>query len=166
MEELTTERLRLRMWVPMDFEAFARYFADANAARFVGGQLEPEHAWRLMATYVGHWVLRGFGYWALEERESGRFVGAAGVWHSPSWPEMELGYWLVPEMQGKGYATEAARRCRGHAFETLGADTLVSYIAPANAPSKRVAERLGARAEATIDLLDFGPHEVYRHPKP
>ena len=69
-------------------------------------------------------------------------------------------------MHGKGYATEAAARCRDHAFEALGAPTLVSYIAPANEASRRVAERLGARMEATIDLLGFGPHEVWRYPKP
>jgi RimJ/RimL family protein N-acetyltransferase len=166
MDELLTERLRLRMWVPLDFEAFAGYFADPEASRFLGGVRGGETAWRLMAAYVGHWVLRGFGYWAMEERGSGRFCGAAGLWRSEGWPELELGYWLVPEMQGQGYATEAARRCRDHAFEALGAETLVSYIAPANEPSMRVAERLGGRREGAIELLDYGRHEVYRYGSP
>lgn len=71
----------------------------------------------------------------------------------------------MPEMQGKGYATEAALAARNYAFEVVGAETLVSYIHPDNEASKRLAERMGAIAEKTIELLDYGPHMVYRHPK-
>lgn len=163
---LLTKRLLLRQWRDDDFEAFAGYYADPELARFVGGPSDRESAWRRMASLIGHWVLRGFGYWAVEERLTGRFVGGVGLWHSIEWPELELGYWLVPEVQGRGYATEAARRAHDYAFAVVGADTLVSYIHPDNEPSKRVAERLGGRYESTIELLDFGPHCVYRYPKP
>lgn len=77
-----------------------------------------------------------------------------------------MGYWLVDEAQGKGYATEAATRARDFAYGNLGASTLVSYIDPENEPSKRVAQRLGAWHESTIELLDLGPHCVFRHPGP
>ncbi|MEN8145669.1 MAG: GNAT family N-acetyltransferase, partial [Gemmatimonadota bacterium] len=79
---------------------------------------------------------------------------------------LELGYWLMPEVQGRGYATEAGIVARDHAWDAAGAKTLVSYIDPENEASKRVAERLGAVFETTIELLDYGPHCVYRYPKP
>ncbi len=69
------------------------------------------------------------------------------------------------DSQGRGYATEAALKSREYAYGVVGADTLVSYIHPDNRASKRVAERLGAHFEEIIDLLDHGPHCVYRHPK-
>jgi len=161
-----TERLVLRQWREQDFESFAAVYADPDLARFIGGQSDRDSAWRRMASLVGHWVLRGYGYWAVEEGDTGRFVGCVGLWRSDGWPELELGYWLVPTMYGKGYATEAGAFARDYAFTTVGADTLVSYIKPANEPSKRVAERLGAHYEATIALLGFGPHCVYRYPRP
>ena len=119
-----------------------------------------------MATLIGHWALRGYGYWAVEEQASGKLVGSVGLWRSEGWPELELGYWLAAEGQGKGYATEAGATARDQAFEVLATETLVSYVHPDNEPSKRVAERLGARYEKTIELLDYGPHCVYRYPKP
>ena len=163
MFERETERLLLRQWQEKDFGPFADYYADPETARFVGGVQDADQAWRRMASLIGHWALRGYGYWAVEEKGSGLFVGSVGLWRSPGWPELELGYWLVREGQGKGYATEAGAAARDAAFEALGADTLVSYIDPENEPSKRVAERLGARYETTIELLSFGPHCVYRY---
>jgi RimJ/RimL family protein N-acetyltransferase len=163
--ELETERLHLRQWRAEDFEPFAKHYADEEMARFVGGHSAREPAWRRMAMMIGHWALRGYGYWAVEEKATGRFVGCVGLWRSEGWPELELGYWLMREMQGKGYATEAALKAREYAYDALGADTLVSYIHPDNEASKRVAERLGARYEEIIELLDHGPHCVYRHPK-
>ena len=166
MKQVRTKRLLLRQWRDDDFETYAAYYADADLAKYVGGQSDRETAWRRMASLIGHWVLRGYGYWAVEERRTGRFVGCVGLWFSDGWPELELGFWLVPEMQGQGYAAEAARRAHDYAFEVIGSDTLVSYIHPDNERSKRVAERLGARCESIINLLDFGPHCVYRYPKP
>ncbi|MEE9207654.1 MAG: GNAT family N-acetyltransferase [Gemmatimonadota bacterium] len=165
MKEVKTERLLLRQLEERDFEFYAEYFADEATARYVGGRCDRDTAWRRMATLIGHWELRGYGYWAVEERETGKFVGCVGLWFSEGWPELELGYWLRPEMQGRGYAVEAARESRAYAFEVVGADTLVSYIHPDNEPSKRVAERLGAQLEEVIELLDHGPHCVYRYPR-
>jgi len=76
---------------------------------------------------------------------------------------LEVGYWLLKEAHGKGYAIEAVTRARDYAYQELGATTLVSYIDPRNEPSKRVAERMGAINERTIELIDCGPHCVYRH---
>lgn len=166
MVELETERLLLRQWCQEDFEVYAAYYADPELARFIGGACDRPTAWRRLAAEVGHWTLRGFGFWAVEELDSGSLVGCVGLWRPEGWPELELGYWLLPAGQGYGYATEAGLRAREYAYDVLGKRTLVSYIHPDNEPSKRVAERLGARHEATIELLSFGPHCVYRHPAP
>jgi RimJ/RimL family protein N-acetyltransferase len=164
MKVIESERLRLRHWQPKDFDAYAAYYADEESAKYIGGACDRNQAWRRMAAELGHWTLRGFGFWALEEKETTELVGCTGLWFPEGWPELEVGYWLLQNGRGKGYATEAARRAREYAYETLGAKTLVSYIHLENEPSKRVAERIGAHYEKTIELLDFGPHCVYRHP--
>ncbi len=166
MIEQETERLLLRQWRVEDFDAYAGYYADEATARFAGGVVDRDQAWRRPAAEIGHWALRGYGYWAAVERESQAFVGGAGLLFPDGWPELELGYWIMPNMQGRGYATEAGVKSRDYAWKVVGAKTLVSYIDPANEPSKRVAERLGARFDKTIDLRSLGPHDVYRYPKP
>ena len=158
-----TERLILRQWRNADFQSYASYYADEALARFVGGACGREEAWRKMASLAGHWMLRGFGYWAVEETATGDFVGCAGLWHSDGWPEVELGYWLMPEKSGLGYATEAGRAAQDFARYVVRPPSLVSYIAPENEPSKRVAERLGGHHDGIIELLTFGPHCVYRY---
>lgn len=164
--ELETDRLHMRQLREDHFDAFAAYLADEETARFVGGVKSRDEAWRAMAAILGHWTLKGFGLWAVEEKSSGNFVGCIGLWKPEGWPELEVGYWLTLAGQGKGYATEAATTARDYAYGTLGAKTLVSYIDPDNGPSKRVVERMGAWHDETIELLSHGPHCVYRHPSP
>ena len=163
METLETRRLKLRQWSESDFINLARFYADEDNARYVGGKKDPDQAWRHMALQIGHWNLKGFGYWAVDHRDTNEFIGCAGLWQSPGWPELELGYWLVTEHQGKGYALEACVACIGYAREVLHAKSLVSYIDPRNAPSIRLAKRLGAAHEGTIELATYGSHCVFRH---
>lgn len=163
MINLQTERLQFRQWTREDYPAFAAFYSDPENARFVGGVKTPEEAWRLMATYIGHYELNGYSYLAIDEKESGNLIGTVGLWNSDPWPEPELGYWLLPQAQGKGYGVEAGLAVRDYALDTLRFDSLVSYIDPVNEPSKKLALRLGAKLDSTIELLDFGPHEVYRY---
>ena len=163
MYELISDRLKLRQWESTDFEVFAEYYSNESNAKYVGGQKTIDEAWRHFALQIGHWHLKGFGYWAVEELATSNFVGCVGLWKSAGWPELELGYWLLPSMQGKGYAKEAAKMARDFAKEKQLAPTLVSYIDPSNLPSIKLAESLGAKYETTIELLKHGPHCVYRH---
>ena len=162
---LETERLHLRGWREEDLSVFAEFWADENTARFVGGTCTRDGAWRRMAMYVGHWVLRGYGMWAIEEKASGCLAGYCGPWNPEGWREPEIGWGLVKAFHGRGYATEAARRARDFAYLELGWPTAVSYIAAENVASQRVAARLGATFEGTGDLRGH-PVGVYRHPAP
>ena len=160
---LETERLKFRQWQEEDFEKVAEFFSKQENARFVGGMKSKEESWRLIATYIGHYQLRGYSYPAIEEKASGQLVGTVGLWHSSPWTEPELGYWLLPEQQGKGYATEAGKAVKSFAFEVLKFKNLVSYIDPENLASIQVAKKLGGRDDGTCQLLDFGTHIVYRY---
>lgn len=167
--EIDSERLRLRAWRQSDHAPFAGFMAS-DAARFVGGPLNEADSWRRIAMFAGHWVLRGFGPWSLEEKASGRPAGYAGLWHPHGFPEPEVLYALYDGFRGKGLATEAARRCREHAYGTLGWTTVVSFILPGNDASERVASRLGAVCEgpATFPFNSgaWRHPQVWRHPSP
>jgi RimJ/RimL family protein N-acetyltransferase len=105
------------------------------------------------------WEEHGFGRWAVEERESGRLLGHAGLGVHHLWPgDPELGWGIDPERWGLGYATEAAAAALEHAW-SLGIARVVSLIHPDNAASLRVAEKLGEHLHATVPW-PAGGHEV------
>jgi RimJ/RimL family protein N-acetyltransferase len=162
---LETERLRLREWREADLAPFVSFGADETTARFLSETGNPGEAWRRMALQVGHWALRGYGAWALEEKASGQWIGYGGLWNPHGWPEPELMWGLAPGARGRGYATEAARRARDFAYRQLGWTTLISCIAPENVASQRVAHRLGATLERSIELRSRTAG-IYRHPGP
>jgi len=162
---LETERLRMRAWREDDHAPFAAYLADEASAKFIGGACGPADAWRRMATQIGHWAMRGYGSWVLEEKPSGNWVGYSGLWNPYGWPEPEIMWGLVPTARGRGYATEAALRARTHAYTELRWPSAISLIAPANLTSRNVARRLGAAPEASIELRGTAV-DVWRHPSP
>jgi RimJ/RimL family protein N-acetyltransferase len=158
-----TERLILRMFREDDFEAYARIFTDPEVTRYLGdgSPLDRFGAWRSLAFTLGHWALRGYGLWAVEEKATGRLVGRVGPFYPEGWPDFEVGWVLARDCWGRGYATESARRALAYAFNELGRDHVISLIHPANVASIRVAERIGERLERTSEL--FGrPVLVYR----
>jgi RimJ/RimL family protein N-acetyltransferase len=162
---LETERLRLRPWSNDDLDAFAAFMADGTHTRFIGGPMSRDETWRRIAMFIGHWHLRGFGNWVIEEKASGALAGYTGLWKPEGWPEAEVMWGLLPAFVGRGYATEAGGRARTFAFEELRWPTAVSYIAAANTPSRQVAERLGAVREGTTELRGTAV-DVWRHPAP
>lgn len=155
MVRLETERLTLRMWREEDdFEPYARMCADPEVMRFLGGKtFSRMEAWRHMAFIVGHWHLRGYGHWAVEEKASGQMIGRLGFLNPVGWPAFEIGWTLAREHWGKGYATEGARRALEYAFTELDKDHVISLIHPDNRGSIRVAERLGERVEGRAEIF-------------
>lgn len=153
MIELETRRLRLRGLRAEDFEDYARILGDEETMRFIFGEaLDRERAWRSLAGVLGHWQLRGFGLWALEEKVTGKMVGRAGLIQPEGWPGLEIG-WLVDRHRwGEGFATEAAREVLHYAFEGLGAEHIISLIDPRNLASIQVARKIGEVFERSILL--------------
>jgi RimJ/RimL family protein N-acetyltransferase len=151
---LETERLLLRAWRDDDLDAYARMCADPEVMRFLGDgvTLSRDDAWRSMAMFTGHWVLRGFGNWAVEEKASGTMVGRVGLHRPSGWPGLEVGWALAREVWGRGYATEGGAAALDHAWRALDADRVISLISPDNTRSIAVAHRLGERFERTIEM--------------
>ena len=163
---IETKRLILRAFCEeTDFEAYAAFYASERT-RYYGGPLDRQAAWRAAAAMRGHWVIRGYGNWAIEEKMTGDFCGMVGLWYPEGWPEAEVGWSVIEEKSGNGYATEAAKCARDYAYNELGWDRLVSCIDPDNAPSIRLAERLGATLDYETKHPTRGMFLVYRHPAP
>jgi RimJ/RimL family protein N-acetyltransferase len=143
------------MFRDSDTDAYAEMLADPEVMRFLGGgkPVSRIEAWRNMAMIVGHWHLRGYGMWAVEERESGELVGRVGCWRPEGWPGIEVGWTLRRAYWGRGYATEAARASLDYGFEKLNLTRIISLIAPDNVASIRVAERLGERPGGDCEVL-------------
>ncbi|HEY8505178.1 MAG TPA: GNAT family acetyltransferase [Gemmataceae bacterium] len=162
MHTLETDRLVLRMFRESDLDAYAEMCADAEVMRFLGDgrPMSRPEAWRHMAVVLGHWQLRGYGLWAVEERASGEMVGRVGCWRPEGWPGLEVGWALRRAWWGRGYATEAARAALRFAFAELGQAHVISLIRPGNSASVRVAERLGQRPEGAIEMAG-SPALVY-----
>jgi RimJ/RimL family protein N-acetyltransferase len=105
-----------------------------------------------MAMFVGHWQLRGYGVWAVEEKATGAFIGRVGLHNPDGWPGIEVGWTLGRASWGKGFATEAGRAALTWSFDALGLDHIISLIHPENARSIRVAERLGMKFECDAEV--------------
>ena len=151
---LETGRLILRPFVDDDLDDYAAICADPEVMRFLHGPpMTRAEAWQHMARMLGHWMLRGFGIWAVQERESGRLVGRLGFIQPEGWPGFELGWTLGRPYWGRGFATEGARAALEHAFGEMGRDHVISLIDPENARSIAVAERLGETLEGETEVL-------------
>ena len=155
---LETERLRLRSFRKSDVDDYAALNADLEVNRYFGGGVwDRARSWRHLGFLLGHWQLAEAGMWALEQRETGTFVGMVGFAAPEGWPGFELAWTLVRRWWGYGYATEGARAALAYAFDVLKKDRVISLIHPDNRASIRVAERLG---ESLTDRLDFLGREV------
>jgi RimJ/RimL family protein N-acetyltransferase len=149
---LQTERLTLRGHRFDDIAHSAAMWADPIVVRYIGGTPSTEQqAWTRVMRYVGHWALMKFGYWAVEEKSSGTFVGEVGFADfrreiEPSIKDVpELGWVVMPRFHGKGYATEAVRAAVAWGDAHLRRRRTVCIIDPENAASIRVAEKCGYR---------------------
>ncbi|MEN0040049.1 MAG: GNAT family N-acetyltransferase [Pseudomonadota bacterium] len=160
---LETERLIFRAFdEERDFDPYAAFYATEET-KFYGGPLDRSLAWRAAAAMMGHWIIRGFGTWAVEEKATGDFCGMVGLWQPEGWPEREITWCIVSDKQGRGFAYEGAVLARQYAHETLGWDAVYSCILGGNAPSIGLAEKLGATLDRTEQHPTRGKFLVYRH---
>jgi RimJ/RimL family protein N-acetyltransferase len=143
---LETERLILRrIDAARDFDAWAKAMADERTVRFLGVKpMDRALAWRNMAAIIGHWEIRGYGFFSVESKATGEWIGRVGPWNPEGWPEPEIGWTISPDHWGKGYATEAAKASLRYAFDVLGWKRVIHVILTGNERSIAVAERLGS----------------------
>jgi RimJ/RimL family protein N-acetyltransferase len=158
---LETERTILRPHRLDDFDAYCAMWTDPVIFRFIGGRArDREESWQRFLRHAGLWSLLGFGFWAIEDKASGRFIGEAGF-HDlkrdivPSLEGIpETGWSLVSDMHGKGLATEVMRRVLAFGDDMLGAPRTVCIIDPENAASLAVARKCGYREFARTTYHD------------
>jgi len=159
-------RLRFRRHAPEDEAVVARLWMDAAVTRFITrapltrGMIAPRMNW-----HAGHWSRFGFGYWVVEERVTGRFVGEVGFLdidrgiEPPIERAPELG-WVSPAAQGMGHATEAALAALAWGEAAFGWRRAICLIAPGNAASIRVAGKAGFR-ETARGICDKGATLIF-----
>jgi RimJ/RimL family protein N-acetyltransferase len=164
---LVTERLILRAPVAADWPRWRDFMASDRSSFVRPGDIDEATAWRAFGHVIGMWVMRGFGQFVYCLKGSDAALGMCGPWYPVNWPEREIGWHVwTAEAEGKGHAFEAASAARDHAYRDLGWTTAVSYIAPENARSIALAERLGAWLDPEATPISGVPCLVYRHPAP
>jgi RimJ/RimL family protein N-acetyltransferase len=154
--QLETPRLLLRQFVEDDLDALATMYADPETMRYMGDgrTFDRGETWRAISGTLGHWLLRGYGMWALVEKETGSMIGRIGFINPEGWPGFELGWTIARSHWGRGYAPEAAAVALRYARETLRQERVISLIRPANAASIRVAEKIGQRHQGSLELFE------------
>ncbi len=157
---LTTDRLILRQWRDQDRPAFAALNADPVVMEYfprIRTRQESDAVLEILKDHIDEY---GFGFWALELRDSGENIGFTGLQHvnfkAAFCPALEIGWRLAQHHWGKGYASEAARASLDYGFDVLDQDRIVSFAVEANTRSRRVMERIGMVHQPEFD---------FNHPK-
>jgi RimJ/RimL family protein N-acetyltransferase len=165
-----TARLRLRPVRESDLVVQAQMLGDADYMRHLGGHaLSREEVWRKILGAAGLWALLGFGYWSVERREDGAYIGQIGFADfkrdmTPSTEGLpEMGWVLARSAQGQGYATEAVTGALDWANDALAGREIVAIIDPDNAASIRVAEKTGFSVREPATYRD-APILLFRRP--
>ncbi|MEM1234905.1 MAG: GNAT family N-acetyltransferase [Pseudomonadota bacterium] len=161
---LTTARLRLRAHRSEDFEDVARLWADPEVVRHITGTPSTEaESWSRLLRYSGHWSHLGYGYWVVEDRATGRFLGEAGLAHYKRDLDVacrdlpEAGWVFARDAWGKGHAYDAMTAILSWADHALQAAGTWCFISADHAASLRLAGRLGfreSRRESTVVILE------------
>lgn len=163
---LETERLVVRPFTMDDLDGIHEVLSDPVSMRYYPAPFTREQSRRWIEWNLGHYRDHGHGLWVLESKSTGELVGDCGLIPQTidGQREVEVGWHVRRDQQRQGLATEAARECVRHAFDTLGLTRLISLIRPENVPSRRVAEKLGMTVEKEVAHGPGSgmPHLVYR----
>lgn len=160
--KLETKRLVLVSPLTYGFDIEAAYL-DPDKHSFLDANPDGDSLWWSIAMIIGHWRLRGFGHFAVMEKESGAHVGLVGPWFPKGWPEPELAWHLLNGFEGQGYATEAAQAVLDWLFNENGWDGAISLIEDNNDASIALAKRLGASPEGEFSHRLGGTYRIWRH---
>jgi len=150
---LNTERLLLRAFEKDDLDPFADIVSDPEVmqrATYDGTTMNRTQAWNWLCMMLGHWHMRGYGIWGIEEKESGEFIGRIGLQFLDWFDDVELVWMLSKSAWGKGFATEGARAVIEYSLNTLALPRIAAVIRKENKPSIRLAQRLGMEMEKEV----------------
>lgn len=155
-------RLRLRAHTAADFDACLPMWNDPIVTRFIGGRAYTgEEVWQRIQRYAGSWALLGHGFWIIEDKASAKLIGEIGIMDArrdidpPFGDDREVGWALLPEAHGKGYASEALEAVLAWEKQHLGGACLVALIDPDNAPSIKLALKFGFTQRARSVYKDI-----------
>ena len=169
--ELETDRLRMRGHRVADLASCAALWSDPIVTRFIGGRPSTvEEAWARLLRYVGHWALLGHGFWVVEDKATGEYVGEVGIGEFMREIEPriegrpEVGWVVASRHHGKGYATEAVRAALTWGETRFGKRRFACIIAPENAASLNVAAKTGFREAARTTYKGEPTVVLYREP--
>lgn len=154
---IETERLILRPIEPRDCDDHIAMMSDPLVADTLGGLQPRDLLWRQFASYLGHWSIRGYGWFSVEERNSGAWLGRVGPWMPEGWPGLECGWTIASAAWGKGYAPEAAIGATKWIFAQFpDLPRIISTIDPSNTKSQAVARKIGeTKTDETFDFSGF-----------
>ena len=141
---IETPRLVLRVPSLKEFESWCAFMADEEAARYIGKVQPPSVVWRSVCSMAGSWMLEGFAMFSVFEKATARWVGRVGPWRPHQWPGDEVGWGVIRDVWGKGYALEATIASMNFAVDVLGWTDIIHSIHPDNVNSQRLAMRLGS----------------------
>lgn len=172
MTTLHTDRLVLRPWRDVDLAPWAAMNADPAVREHLGGLLTREESDACVARFRAEFERRGHGWWAVEVRATGEFVGFAGldeVEEDMPFSGVEIGWRLARHAWGRGYATEAALTVLSYGFDTLGLPEILAVTTAANLRSQAVMRRIGMTRNPADDFDDpaapegpLRPNAVFR----
>jgi len=170
MIELHSPRLLLRRWRGEDREPFAALNADPEVMRHYPACLSRAQSDRLLQRIEADFAARGFGLWALQRKDSGVFIGLAGLrpvdFAAPFCPALEIAWRLARQHWRQGLASEAARTALDCAFTRLELEQVVAFTAEGNLASQALMRAIGMHADPAGDfdppLLPAG-HRLSRH---
>jgi RimJ/RimL family protein N-acetyltransferase len=149
---IRTPRLTLRVPTMAEFDAWCAFMADEETARFIGGVQPPPLVWRNMCMIIGAWRAEGCAMFSVFETATGRWIGRIGPWSPYGWPGREVGWGLVRDAWGRGYALEGAIAAMDFAVGRLGWSDIIHLIHPDNTASQKLAARLGSRRRGAVSM--------------
>ena len=143
---METERLFLRKLQDYDVDEIFKMRSDVEIMRYIREpQMNREESINWIKMISSKWDTESIGFCGLIEKSSKDFVGWCGLWRLVETGEIEVGYAIIKDFQGKGYATEAAKRCLQYGFEELNLEKIVAVAFPENEASQSVMKRLGMK---------------------
>jgi RimJ/RimL family protein N-acetyltransferase len=156
-----TERLILRCWRPSDIDPYAAMNADEETMRWLNGTASRTSTESIVIHLAGMWIMLGYGMWAVEDRESGEFLGRAGTYYADGWPGIEVAVSIRRDRWGQGLGSEAIRAALDFGFDHLEVDELITATHQRNVGMNAIARKLGMVFREVADMGPWRASNVY-----